>query len=44
MNDLYNKIVRIHSIGRKINWNKPFIPGDDTYSTGTGFLLNMVLF
>ena len=22
MNDLYNKIVRIHSL-RKINWNKP---------------------
>ena len=43
MNDLYNKIVRIHSIGRKINWIN-FIPGDDTYSTGTGFLLNMVLF
>ena len=39
MNNHYMKIVRIHSIGRKIDWNKPFIPGDDFYSTGTGFFI-----
>jgi S1-C subfamily serine protease len=39
LNSIFNRVIRITSIGRKINWNKPFIDGEDFTGTGTGFFI-----